>query len=144
MRCQDFEVYLSGYLDKELPQQQRQKVQLHLEGCSHCNEVLEQLRQAKTSTEQLVFEMPSGEEWTDLQNHILGRVSRRAGGLILIVWAGMMSLYGAYWYAANSEANLVEKVVVFGLITGIGLLFLSVLSERLRESRTDRYKGVHR
>ena len=144
MGCKDFEVYLSGYLDKELPQQQRQKVHLHLEGCSHCKEIVQQLRQAKTSTEQLVFEMPSGEEWTELQNHILGRVSRRAGWLILIVWAAMVSLYSAYWYAANSQVDLLEKVVVFGLITGIGLLFFSVLSERLRESRSDRYKGVHR
>lgn len=144
MQCEDLEVYLSGYLDGELPQQQRQKVEHHLDGCPHCRQVLDQLRQAKASTEQLVFDMPSGEEWTDLQSHILGRASRRAGWLILIVWAAMVSTYSAYWYATNSQVNLVEKVVVFGLITGIGLLFFSVLSERLRESRTDRYKGVHR
>lgn len=144
MQCEDLEVYLSGYLDRELPQQQRQKVEFHLEGCLRCQEILQQLRQAKTSTEQMVLEMPSGEEWTDLQNHILGRASRRAGWLILTVWAAMVSAYSAYWYATNSQVNLVEKVVVFGLITGIGLLFFSVLSERLRESRTDRYKGIHR
>ncbi len=144
MRCEDLEVYLSGYLDKELPQQQRQKVQLHLDSCSTCNEILDQLRRAKTSTEQMVFEMPSGEEWADLQSHILGRASRRAGWLVLVVWGAMVSLYGGYWYASNSEVYLLEKLVVFGLISGIGLLFFSVLSERLRESRSDRYKGVHR
>ena len=39
---------------------------------------------------------------------------------------------------------LFEKILVFGLFLGIALLFLSVLSERIRESRTDRYKGVQK
>ena len=47
MKCQEIEVYLSGYLDQELTQQQEQKVRLHLETCSHCPEVLNRLEEAK-------------------------------------------------------------------------------------------------
>lgn len=141
------EVYLSGYLDGELPQQQRQEVEAMLESDPDMRELYGKLQKIKGEVRNagsMTIEMPTGEDWADVQSSLAGRASRRLGGLILSVWAVMVTLYGLYWYAFETQDSLLEKVVVFGLISGVGLLFFSVLSERIRESRTDRYKGVHR
>lgn len=144
MDCERIEVYLSGYLDQELPQQKQQEVHLHLETCPRCREVLHELKRAKKSTADLCYETPTGEEWIYAQNHILGRVSRKLGWLVLLTWLIMTVLYAAYYYATNPGEPLFEKILVFGLIVGAGLLFFSVLSERVRDYRTDRYRGVQR
>ncbi|HSR51289.1 MAG TPA: hypothetical protein VLV83_10705 [Acidobacteriota bacterium] len=141
------EIYLSGYLDGELPQQQRQEVEAMLEADPDMRQLYEKMREIKGEVRHaaaMTIEMPTGEDWADVQNNLLGRASRRMGGLILAVWLLMVTLYGLYWYAFQTQDSLIEKVVVFGLISGLGLLFFSVLSERIKESRTDRYKGVHR
>ncbi len=144
MRCEEIEVYLSGYVDGELTQEKRQLVRVHLDRCSDCAKVLAELQQVKRSTEQLSFEQPTGEDWIYTQNHIIGRVSRRMGWLVVVTWLVMLLTYTGYNYASNPNENMIEKIIVFGLIVGLGLLLFSVLSERLRERATDRYRGVHR
>lgn len=118
-------------------------MRVHLEGCSDCERTLEELTAVQGAAQKLHFESPTGEEWSHIHNYILGRLSRRMGWLILVVWALMMCVYSLYWYA-RTQGSLFEKLAVFGLIAGLGLLFFSVLSERIRDFRTDRYKGVHR
>jgi len=37
-----------------------------------------------------------------------------------------------------------EKLLIFGGLTAFGLLFLSVLIDRIKAARTDRYWGVEK
>lgn len=144
MRCEQIEVFLTGYLDRELPYQERQKVERHLQECESCRRTLAQLEEVRQSTEQAWFATPTGEEWLRAEHRIAARLSRRLGWLILITWSIMTCVYGLYTFATNPVGKLFEKVLVFGLIAGFGLLFFSVLSQRIHESRGDRYKGVQR
>ncbi len=142
MNCHEIEVSLSGYLDKELTQQESQRIELHLQTCSHCRTVLEELREAQRAAQTLELAQPSHEEWKHMESHILEKTTRNLGWLILIVWSVVTAAYAAFQFALSPNEPLLEKILVFGLFLGIALLFLSVLSERIRESRTDRYKGV--
>ena len=54
----EIEVLLSGYLDGELTQQERQKVGVYLERDERYREILEELKRAKTETESLHYEKP--------------------------------------------------------------------------------------
>ncbi len=144
MQCDEIEVYLSGFVDDELPQQQRQGVLAHLETCERCGELVQELRRIKKETRQLSYQQPTQKEWKHVERHIFQTASRGLGWLILVVWVIFTSSYALFQYATAPQEPLIEKILVFSLFLGLGLLFLSVLSERMRDARTDRYKGVHK
>ncbi len=144
MQCDEIEVYLSGFVDGELPQQQQQRVLTHLERCTACRQVVEELTRIKEETRQLSFQHPTDRDWKQRERHIIQSASRGLGWLILIVWAIVTSGYALYQLATAPHEPLIEKILVFSLFLGLGLLFLSVFSERLRDARTDRYRGVQK
>ncbi len=140
----EIEVLLSGYLDGELTQQQRQRVRVYLERDERYREILEELRRVKAQTEGLHFEEPSSREWKKVERNLVQDVSRGLGWAVLSVWALVLTSYGFWELATAPGEPLFRKLVVFGFFLGVALLFLSVLSERIRESRTDKYKGVYK
>ncbi len=144
MQCDEIEIYLSGFVDEELPQQQQQGVVSHLESCPRCRQLVEDLRRIKRETQQLSYQPPSTNEWKRVERHIFQAASRGAGWLILIVWSIFTSGYALFHLATAPDEPLIEKIIVFSLFLGLGLLFLSVLTERMRDARTDRYKGVQK
>lgn len=144
MKCERIEVRLSGYLDRELTQQQRQSVEVHLRDCGRCREVLDQLKAAKKAAQQLDVEQLEDREWSPLHENLLEKTGRRLGWGLLLFWIAASGAYGLWQLAVSPSETLAPKIVLFTLILGLGLLFLSVLSQRLRESRRDRYKGVLR
>ena len=142
MRCEDIEVSISGYLDGELTQQESQRIEIHLQNCPECSKTFENLEKAQQAAKQLLIEQPSKEEWSAMENQIFAKVTRGFGWSILIVWSVVTVVYAAFQYAIAPNEPFIEKILVFGFFLGVALLFLSVLYERLREAKTDRYKGV--
>ncbi len=142
MHCDRIEVLLSGFIDNELTQQERQAVENHLETCQKCREVVEELRRLQRETAKMVIQHPSGRDWEKVEKNLFQTASRSLGWIILVVWSIVTAGYALFQFATSPGEPIIEKILVFGLFLGLGLLFLSVLSERLRESRTDRYKGV--
>jgi hypothetical protein len=65
------------------------------------------------------------------------------GWAILIAWLAGLVGYGT-WQLVRSPENLGEKLLVFGLWLGFGLVFLSVLLDRLKVMKTDRYRRVEK
>ncbi len=144
MKCEDIEVSLTGYLDRELTQQEAQRVEVHLSTCSRCQAVLEELRRAQQMTGSLPIRQPSAEEWQIMESRILERATRKLGWLILVAWLGATCAYALYQLAASPSEPWAVKILFFGILAGVGLVFFSVLLERLRELRTDRYRGVQK
>jgi hypothetical protein len=50
----------------------------------------------------------------------------------------------ALWHVWTSPEGLLEKLLVFGGLAALVLLFLSILLDRIRTARTDRYSEVDR
>jgi hypothetical protein len=144
MKCEEVEVFLSGHLDGELTQQQEQWVAVHLDSCTRCPAILEDLRAAQKAARNLEIDQPRRKEWNIMESQILERTSRGVGWLILIVWAIVTAVFCIYQYATSPAEPLFEKVLTFGFFLGFALLFFSVLCQRLRESKTDRYRGVQK
>ncbi len=144
MQCTDIEVLLSGYIDSELTQQQQQRVCIHVEQCAQCSTLLQELKGNQERTRQLTYQQPSDGEWQRMERHLFQKISRGLGWLILLVWSAVTAVYAAFQLATSPTEPLFEKILVFSLFLGVALLFLSVLSERVRDSRTDPYKGVRK
>lgn len=137
------EVLLSGYLDHALNQAEAQKIRIHLEDCADCNSLymeLETLRDAARSTS---FKEPDEAEWPELPQTRLSWLSRSIGWVVMISWLVVTSGLALYRFLASAGDPL-EVFLVLGLPGAFVLLFCSVLLDRLRDLKSDRYRGIQR
>ena len=137
------EELISGYVDGALPQMDAQRVRLHLEDCSVCRSLLDELETLRETAMSTRFHAPDDDEWPELPKTRGGRISRSMGWVVLVAW--LLAVSGlALWRLFTESGNPWEIFLALGLPGGILLLFVSVLLDRLRELKTDRYTGVHR
>jgi len=137
------EALFSGYLDGELTQADEQLVRIHLEDCDSCRNRFEAMKGTREVTMSTRFVVPRDDQWKELPRTPGSALARGLGWVLLIVWFMVMLAYGL-WQFLTGPDGLFEKLLVFGVLTGLGLLFLSVLMDRIRAARTDRYREVER
>jgi len=135
------EALISGYLDGELTQGEEQRVRLHLEDCAECRSLADELRRLREATMATEFQVPKDTQWDETPRGGVSGFFRNFGWLILLVWfVGMLGY--ALWQMAIETEDLFEVVIVFGIWFGFGLVLLSVLIDRLKTLKTDRYRRV--
>ena len=137
------EEQLSGYLDNALPQVQAQRVRLHLEVCHVCQALHKELKTLRETAMATRFNSPEEEEWPELPRTRASFVSRSLGWTMLVAWAILVTGIALYRFLSQTGDPL-EVFLILGLPGGFVLLFLSVLLDRLRDLKMDRYRGVHR
>ena len=137
------EALLSGYVDGELTQAESQKVRIHLEECLQCRTLLDDLLEMREAAMSTPFSVPLDEEWQEGPRAPGSQWLRRFGWLLIVIWvlgAGGLALQSF----VASQDPLFEKLLIVLLIGGPVLLFLSVLLDRVKALKTDRYKGVEK
>jgi anti-sigma factor RsiW len=137
------EALLSGYLDGSLTQAQGQRVRLHVEDCAECRREVAELRLLRESTMGSRFRLPDEAEWPELPRTRLSWLSRGAGWMAVVAWLVVVTAVALYRFL-SATGDPLEIFVVLGLPGGVALLFVSVLLDRIRDLRTDRYKGIQR
>jgi len=134
---------LSGFIDGELTQQDRQRVRLHCEICKVCNSNLEQLRSLRQAIGQAQLSDLDQDIWRETMEDTTVKATLGLGWLLLI--GGLLIGVGLGVYeivTSPSSMTLVEKLIVGGIYGGMLLIFISVLRQRLIARKTDRYKDV--
>lgn len=139
--CHFDQTLLSGHLDGELTQADEQRVRIHLEDCTSCRAVYVELEQLREATMTTRLDQPRDLEWDERPRGVFSGLSRGLGWLILIVWGVVTTGFGL-WQLATGPENLMEKLIVFGGLSGLALLFVSIIVDRIRAAQTDRYRGV--
>ena len=81
MNCADFEILLSDYLDRALPEERRREVEEHLNGCAACAELSEDVCGAMAFMEKAAVPEPPAELLTRIINEIPAKagVTHRSG-----------------------------------------------------------------
>jgi len=134
---------LSGYLDGALGQSEEQRVRLHLEDCVHCRAMLEEMKELREMTISTRFEMPTDDQWNEAPRGSLSRLFRGLGWLLSIAWVlSLVGFVAAEWWAGS--AGTVERLLIFGGVSALAFLFLSILMDRWSTYRLDRYRGVRK
>lgn len=134
---------LSGFLDGELTQAAEQRVRIHLEDCIVCRQAYNELAKLREATMTTRLDEPRDLQWDERPRGLFSALSRGFGWLLVIVWAAGTTGYGL-WQLATGPEDLAAKLIVFGGLLGLVLLFVSILVDRVRASRTDRYREVQR
>jgi len=137
------EALLTGYLDGVLTQADDQRVRLHLEECTGCRGLIDEMRETREATMTTRFELPSDDQWNEAPRGLASRLTFGLGWILLLLWTvGMLGLVvGHIW---SDGMPLTEKLLLFGGLSGGALLFLSVLIDRLKTMRKDRYRRVEK
>jgi hypothetical protein len=133
---------LSGYVDGELTQQERQRVEVH---CADCSECASEMAELSALRERVGNSLQSefGEDlWREKMDDTTVKASHGIGWLLIIGVALVVAGIGIVEFVLDSSMSLTEKVLAGGFYLGLALLFISVLRQRLIERKTDKYKDV--
>ena len=137
--CEALQALLSGYVDDELTSEERARVDGHLESCTGCRSELQAMRVMAEATSQLSVKPPPEEVWDTFLDDVYNRLERRSGWFIFVAGIVVLVAFGAYHFAIDPWASTTQKVLVALPIGGLGILFLSVLRQRMFVAKTDRY-----
>jgi predicted anti-sigma-YlaC factor YlaD len=137
------EKLISGFLDGELTQAADQRVRIHIEDCARCRELLEDLAGIREAAMRTDFVQPTDDQWDERPRTAAGGGTRAVGWLLAIIWAVAVSGFGL-WHVWTDVENVFERLLVFGGIAAFGLLLLSVVIDRVRSARSDRYREVEK
>ncbi|MEJ2382782.1 MAG: zf-HC2 domain-containing protein [Xanthomonadales bacterium] len=133
---------LSGYLDGELTQQQRQRVRLHLEECAECAKLLDELTALRARLGESDLSGRSDDRWREDMNESGVTLSRGLGWLLLIGAGVIIGAIAVFEFLTEPGLGAGWKVLISAFYLGWLGLFVSVLRQRLIERKTDRYKDV--
>ncbi len=145
-QCDETETLISGYLDGELTQGDRQKVELILDECATCQKSLEEMKRLRQHVGGLKYRKMTMTEKNQLSDEVSGATSSTIGQILLL--GGFVVLYGSAIFLllreliGDDEAPIFVRIGLPALLLGIGVLFLTVLVQRIKASKTDPYKNV--
>lgn len=144
-RCdRDFdEALLSGYVDRMLPQGDRQRVERHVEDCEACRRLLESLGDLRSAALGTELWVPPDDQWDENPRTPTSRWTRNLGWILLAVWCVGFGAFGVVQFALSGEPWW-EKLAVFGGLGAGGILLMSALLDRLHVLKDDPYRNVQR
>ena len=133
---------LSGYIDGELTQQERQRVEVHCADCAQCARELEELRALRETIGAAKLSQFGEDTWRETMADSSVKAARGIGWLLLI--GGVLACAGIAGLAflTDPSIELRAKLIAGAIYGGLGILFISVLRQRLIERKTDKYKDV--
>jgi hypothetical protein len=134
--------YLSGLVDGELTQQDRQRVLLHCEQCPECSQNLADLQALRGRMGQAGLSTLGEDVWRETMNDSIVQTSRGVGWILLLIGLAVALAAGIYLFFFSPETSVWEKFMMFAIYGGLAVLLYSVLRQRLIERKTDKYKDV--
>ena len=142
----EIKTLIAAYLDGELEEKEKKRVEAHLSQCAQCREEYEELNQLEEVLNKMQLKKPSREVWEVYWSSVYNRLERKIGWIFLSI--GLIILIGMGVYPAmagfinNPETPLLLKVGVMSLIGGGIIIFVSILREQLFCRKRERYKEV--
>jgi len=129
---------ISGYLDGELDAGERQRLEAYAAAHPDFKRELDEMRGFVQHTDLRPPAIPE-EEWEKFLDNVYNRLERRLGWMLTIVGISALLGLALYFVIVLPWAPAPVKIAADILLAGLGVLFLSVLRERLHARKSDRY-----
>ncbi len=142
MNCEEAKINCQMLIDDELEEEKIAPLMEHLESCYRCRDEYIGLLKLRKKLAGIKTAAPE-EEW--FETLYRSRRRRFAGGfgfiLMIVSWL-MLAGYALYTLFTDSGEAMFVKFIVTAAVVSVIVLFITALSDRIRESKTDKYKGV--
>jgi len=143
---EELDVLISGYIDGELDEEQRQRLEAWMARDPAVRREIESMQRLVVGTNRALHapEVPR-EQWDRFMDDVYNRLEQKTGWWLLGAGVGVLVLWGVVLYIREPWASAYVKVLLATPVAGLGLLFVSVLRQRLLARQTDRYsREIHR
>jgi predicted anti-sigma-YlaC factor YlaD len=137
-----------GYLDEELSDKEKNRLEEHLKECSMCTAELQEFRKLKQITDEVALVEPEDKIWRAYWSNVYNRTERCLGWILFSVAAILLLIYAGFkgieqiWQ--DPTVGILLKIGLLVLIIGLAILLVSVLRERCYFYKKDRYKDIRR
>ncbi len=144
--CENTEALLSGYLDGELTQGDRQRVEVITEDCQDCAQTLEDMKKLRSEIGGIEYEHMTEAERLRAAKDPVAEAGANIGQVLVI--GGFVIFYGTLIFfvlkgmLADEDTPLFMKIGLPAIFIGMGILLTSVIIDRIKASKTDPYKDV--
>jgi anti-sigma factor RsiW len=129
---------LMRYIDGELPAERAGAVEAALATDTELRREYEIFRRMKGDLRAMGAEMRMPATAWDVVNR---RLTRPVGWILFVVGLAVWVGYAVYAFVTGPEA-MWEKLAIGAVVIGVGMLFLSVVIDRLRDLKTDPYREI--
>ncbi|NVK21882.1 MAG: zf-HC2 domain-containing protein [Kangiellaceae bacterium] len=140
--CEKTQELVSGYIDQELTQQERQLVRVHIESCDDCRSIYQDLLAIKQSLGNITYPECEEAKVDKILNEPTSKLMSVVGWIMLIVGYVGFLVWQLFTFYTQEGVPMWLKVGVFLIEAGFLLLLGSVLRQRLIANKTDRYNKV--
>ena len=142
MECKDAKLKAQALMDNELPEEEIDAVVDHMQSCYKCREEYISLLKLQRRMKGLQYPEPP-KEWFEQLQKKRGRRFTSFLGLSLFIGSYLVLIgYALYSLFTDSGEGIFIKIVVGGIVLGVLFLLGMTISDRMRESKTDKYKEV--
>ena len=141
----ELEFLLMGYLDGELDDSQRQRVEKALAADPALQHELNEMRSLKELTAGIGVDEKTDAELQAFWGSVYNRTERHIGWMLLIAGVLGLSALGSFLFLDSETTHWSIKALVACMGIGAFILLWSVWRERMRIASHDRYsKEIHR
>ena len=140
----ELEDSINLFLDGELSEEKSSEIRRLIDINKEAKAYFEKIRKLKEVISDMAFKEPGDEVMNEYWNNISSRLSRGFGWTFFIIGALANLVYALYTFVISKSVNPFEKMIVFMLLSGLLLLFISVALQRYKDAKTDKYKGIIR
>ena len=122
---------MSGYLDGELDADEQARFQRYVEENPDFKRELQEMEMLVGAASEMEAETLPDDVWDTFLENVYNRLERRTGWTLLILGVALLSSLGLYFFVVVPWASLEIKILAALPISGLFVLFGSVLRERL-------------
>ncbi|RMD95430.1 MAG: hypothetical protein D6813_00400 [Calditrichaeota bacterium] len=143
-----FERLLMQVIDGELTHEEQEEFEKFLRSYPELKDEFKQYQKLKEVTRTMKFKSPSAEVWDHYWTQVYNRLERGLAWILVSIGAIILFTYALYEAALKiiADPNLprLVKLGILALVTGLVILLVSVIREKIFVRKSDKYKEVQR
>ena len=143
-RVGEIRIKLQALVDNELPASEIDEVLEEIQGSYEYRAEYAQLLKLRRELRAGIAE-PTSQEWlARAERRIMRRVSRGVGTALLLGSYAILFGYALFTLFGDPEVPVIVSVLVAAGTLGFTVLLVNAIGDRVRERKTDRYRGIIR
>ena len=142
MKENDVHLKIQALIDNELPEEEIEPLVQELEGSYEYRKEYVELKRLQKRMAGARAPEPHAEWFEALSKKTFRSVTSVAGKVFFIGSYALLLVYALYQLFRDASEDLAIKLLVAGIVAGFLILLGVAIADRIRESKTDRYKGV--
>ena len=144
MNHEKYRELLTGFLDKELSPEEMNEVNEHINRCESCRKEYNEMRETMKKLDTLSFDEPEDIILENLWKKPYNKFQKIAGLVMVIGGYLVLMLYAFYEIIRDKSLESIPKISILALIIGFFILLVTVIRERMKTYKVDKYKEIKR